>query len=156
MPSHNSRLKNRRALSGEDAKGQAPVRAVDAGSPPGRLRRLIALLLLTTALLAVHQTYRYYTRGSLAIKGLTTAKHKSPAVAPPAVGGMVVHPTANDHDDDNVPTDNSDVKLEDLDMDTLQAAFDALYGDGGPLGPQRGDGPGTYRVQRQGRKEKLG
>lgn len=78
-------------------------------------------------------------------------------------GGMVLHPTANDDDghgkaQGGVPfsPENKDVKIEDLDMDTLQAAFDALYGDDGPLGPTRErDEDGSYRVHMQGRKEKL-
>ncbi|CAO1620197.1 unnamed protein product [Jaminaea pallidilutea] len=79
-------------------------------------------------------------------------------------GGMVLHPTANDDDDKDgkaqggVPfsPENKDVKIEDLDMDTLQAAFDALYGDDGPLGPTKErDEDGSYRVHMQGRKEKL-
>lgn len=78
-------------------------------------------------------------------------------------GGMVLHTTANDDDGDGkaqggVPfsPENKDVKIEDLDMDTLQAAFDALYGDDGPLGPTRErDEDGSYRVHMQGRKEKL-
>lgn len=96
-------------------------------------------------------------------------KQKAAEVQQQAVGGgMVLHPSANDDDDDDdasnplapvLTPDNSDIKLEDLDMDTLQAAFDALYGDDGPLGPQRGgEGngeEGAYRVGRQGRKEGL-
>ena len=64
MPSHNSRLKSRRALSGDDAGDatasgrprKSKTAAVQSGEP-GRLRRLLALLLVTTTLLIIYLIY---------------------------------------------------------------------------------------------------
>ncbi|CAO1612760.1 unnamed protein product [Parajaminaea phylloscopi] len=182
MPSRNSRLKNRRALTGQDPdegsgsgsdstepsrraassrrRRSAAAAAASGSSSNTRLRRLLAILVLTTALLAAYHGYRLYARNHK-VKGardldVQAKAHGAPGlnVAPAAGGGMVLHPTANDEHDDV-----SDVRLEDLDMETLQAAFDALYGDGGPLGPsakrRQGSDEGQYRVQGQGRKEQL-
>ena len=56
-------------------------------------------------------------------------------------GGMIVRPSEErEQPQGETEADEDKVKLEDLDMDTLQAAFDALYGDGGPLAPKRGRG----------------
>lgn len=255
MPSRNNRLRNRRAIVGEDvgsdsdagassptpgksgakkaAKGTKPPRTSRDGgvlpdASPGRLRRLLALLLLTTILTCGYQVYRLYARApsqagsssapsflqSLRFPSLSKAPSpnsdaeanmqetidrlqaslaklrgqvdagaqgeaggaglaSSPSGAsivsdPNAPGGMVVSFDSPKSSDDKAgakdePREDGELRLEDLDYDTLQAAFDALYGDDGPLGPAaqarnkaREKGEGSYRVANAGRKEKLG
>ncbi|PWN30122.1 hypothetical protein BDZ90DRAFT_257219 [Jaminaea rosea] len=196
MPSRSNRLRNRKALTGDESddsteeikvpskaprartarKGRAPP-----AEPPGRLRRLLSVLLATTLLLALYQGARLYVQSNTSARSASSTttlgrgnvgqfvksfwQQGRGGLIPPvpkqqqAVGGMVLHPTANDEQDAESPqvlsSDNADVRLEDLDMDTLQAAFDALYGDDGPLGPQRSKEDGSYRVVNQGRKEGL-
>lgn len=191
MPSRNSRLKNRRVLTGGDSSATwdnvdnvqvlhrrtawAPAAAAarSSSSPqPSRLRRLLVILVLTTTLLALYHAYRLYARGDwlqlssadsfpfeVGTDATPIAKRaaaldgsaNAPANVFGAGSGMVVHHTANDEH-----AENSDIRLENLDMETLQAAFDALYGDGGPLGPRRkAGGEEQYRVQHQGKKESL-
>lgn len=140
-------------VSRSRSKGGKGSTAVEA--EPGRLKRLLALLLVTTLLLTLYHVFRLYTKGQ-GILGAPASlgrpfSSSSFAANKDAPGGMIVHPSPP------APAlGNEEIRLEDLDMETLQAAFDALYGDGGPLGPgsKRGDGSGEYRVAGR-RKESL-
>lgn len=166
MPSRTNRIRNRRGLnpnedgSSDDDNGsgvglkEKRARRNDAvASPPPPsygLKRLLAILALTTLLLTGYHLYRLKSKGT----GLLSSRIGSSVVeesqgkqhiAPPSIadivrdsqvpGGMMVRPGG-----DADAEDASQLKIEDLDMDTLQAAFDALYGDGGPLAPKRGRG----------------
>lgn len=138
-------------------RGKSGKAATVVDSEPGRLKRLLALLLVTTLLLTLYHVFRLYTKGQGILGAPASLGRRSGSSSSSfshnkdAPGGMVVHPSAP-----SPSSDNEDIRLEDLDMETLQAAFDALYGDGGPLGPgsQRGDGSGEYRVAGR-RKESL-
>lgn len=137
-------------------RGKGSKSAVAAEPEPGRLKRLLALLLVTTLLLTLYHVFRLYTKGQgiLGAPGSLGRRSSSSSVwtqNKDAPGGMIVHPSPPP-----AASGEEEIRLEDLDMETLQAAFDALYGDGGPLGPgsQRGDGSGEYRVAGR-RKESL-
>lgn len=184
MPSRNNRLRNRRAITGEDddvsssedyvvveksgvestkkkkTRQKTKPKKVH-GSSSNRLSRLLALLVFTTALLTAYHLYRLATKGTglLDIKSGASLVNKVSSSSKPIFekdnsvpGGIVVR--SSDSQDDK--KGNGELRLEDLDMETLQAAFDALYGDGGPLDrvKQRKEGEGEYRVK-GGRKESL-
>ncbi|CAO1619262.1 unnamed protein product [Sympodiomycopsis kandeliae] len=128
MPFRTTRIQKRRTESDSLHEKQKNKSSTKTGLS---LKRLLLVLVFTTSLLFVYHLFRLSSKG----KGILSSSIGSsilPQSSGANAGGMILHPTQGQREEK--------IRLEDLDMETLQAAFDALYGDGGPLGPKRGRG----------------
>lgn len=163
MPSRTNRIRNRRAVDNDDDASddfhneKKPSSSLSTTPKPSplRLKKLLLLLFLTTLALLSYHVFRLHAKGkgllssrlgqsavhkvsdSIGIPGLPSLQQQQEDSNVP--GGILVRPSSESSEEQQ-KSDEDKIKLEDLDMDTLQAAFDALYGDGGPLGPKRGRG----------------